>query len=352
MIAVGAGRVFERFHLPALRTLPQWSLAGVVDSSPGRLAWAAAQIPGILTEHTLERLLSRIRPDAVLISSSPETHCALAFEAMGAGANVLIEKPMVLRVAEAEQLLNASRSLRRQVWVGFNRRFRPAYIKLRTRLASSAGGPVRFARFELRSDPLGWGSVSTHAARNDRAAAVLQDIASHQLDLVPWLLGWDPTRVQARFLQQDDRGTRIQVNLQFPDGTVASCLAGHVPGYVERLEVESNSGRWMAGPGGLMRQRVLPRTALEIWSGARTRGRALAHKLMRRPGDTLETFRRQYLAWADALTAPAETSATESAPAADGRAGARSVVLVDASRRSLALEGDWVDVTYPHTMTR
>jgi len=351
LVAVGAGRVFERFHLPALQTLPQWSLAGVVDSNPGRLTWAAAQVPGILTDQTLERLLSRIRADAVLIASSPETHCALAFEALGAGANVLIEKPMVLRVAEAERLLDASRTLRRQIWVGFNRRFRPAYMKLRARLASSAGGPVRFARFELSSDPLGWGSVAAHAGQDDRAAAVLQDIASHQLDLVPWVLGRNPTQVQTRFLQQNEWGTRIQVDLRFPDGLVASCLAGHAPGYVERLEVEAPGGRWMAGPGGLMRQRVLPRTALEVWSGARARGRALAHKLMRRPGDTLETFRRQYLAWADALTAPAERSAAESGPAADGRAGGRSVALVDASRRSLALEGDWVDVTYPHTMT-
>jgi hypothetical protein len=66
---------------------------------------------------------------------------------------------------------------------------------------------------------------------------------------------------------------------------------------------------------------------------------------MGRAGDTLSTFQRQLLAWAQAIDSPA---APETSPAADGLAGARSVALVNASSRSLAADGAWVDTPNPY----
>jgi len=65
---------------------------------------------------------------------------------------------------------------------------------------------------------------------------------------------------------------------------------------------------------------------------------------MGHPSDTLSTFRRQLQAWAQSIGSPAH----ESSPAADGLAGARSVALVEASIRSLAADGAWVDAPDPY----
>ena len=332
--------MFERFHLPALQAQARWSLVGAADPRPERLAWIRARLPSVLAENSLGLLLTRLHPDAVLISSSPETHCALADEALRGGSHVLLEKPMVLRISEARLLLDLARARNRQIWVGFNRRFRPAYLDLRARLEQEPGSTVRSARFELHSDPLGWNPVASHLSEQDRSAALLQDIASHQLDLVPWLLGRKPTHVRAQRVQQDAQGTRIQLDLQFEGGLVASCLAGHLSGYVERLTIGTAGQEWLAGPGGIMPRGILPQSLAYRLLEGRSRLRAVAHKLMGQPGDTLSTFRRQLLAWAQAIGSPA---AYESSAAADGLAGARSVVLVDASIRSLAAGGAWVD---------
>jgi hypothetical protein len=94
-----------------------------------------------------------------------------------------------------------------------------------------------------------------------------------------------------------------------------------------------------------MRRGILPRAlAYRVLEG-RSQSRAVAHKLMGRPGDTLSTFRRQLLAWAQAIDSPASA---ETSPAADGVAGARSVALVNASSRSLAGDGAWVDTPDPY----
>jgi predicted dehydrogenase len=337
--------VFERFHLPALQAQARWSLVGVADPRPERLAWINTRLPSVASDNSLLPLLTRLQPDAVLISSSPESHCAVAEEALRGGAHVLLEKPMVLQIAEAGVLLDLARSRNRQIWVGFNRRFRQAYLELRAKLERETGSTVRSARFELHSDPLGWNPVASHLSEPDRSAALLQDIASHQLDLIPWLLGRAPTRVRARWTQQDSRGTRIQLDLQFEGDLIASCLAGHVPGYLERLQIDVAGQEFLAGPGGILRSGILPRSFGYRWLEGRSRFRAVAHKLMGQPGDTLSTFRRQLHAWAQSIGSP---TAHESSPAADGFAGARSVALVDASIRSLAAGGAWVDAPDPY----
>jgi len=269
----------------------------------------------------------------------------VADEALRGGAHVLIEKPMVLQVSEARLLLDLARSRNRQIWVGFNRRFRPAYLELRARLAQEPGNMVRSARFELHSNPLGWNPVASHLNQPDRSAVLLQDIACHQVDLLPWLLGSHPARLRARWIERDAQSTRIQLDLQFEGDLVAACLAGHVPGYLERLEINVGGQALLAGPGGILPRGMLPRS-LAYWSlEGRSRARAVAHKLMGHPGDTLSTFRRQLLAWAEAIGSPA---AAQSSPAADGLAGARSVALVDASSRSLAVDGAWVDTPDPY----
>jgi predicted dehydrogenase len=337
--------VFERFHLPALLAQARWSLVGVADPRPERLAFIKARLPSVPSDNSLLPLLTQLQPDAVLISSSPESHCAVAEEALRGGAHVLLEKPMVLQISEARVLLDLARSRNRQIWVGFNRRFRPAYLELRERLQREPGRTVRSTRFELHSDPLGWNPVASHLSEPDRSAALLQDIASHQLDLIPWLLRRAPIRVRARRMQQDAQGTRIQLDLQFEGDLIASCLAGHVPGYVERLQIDVRGHELLAGPGGILRRGIVPRPLGYRWLEGRSGLRAVAHKLMGHPSDTLSTFRRQLHAWAQSIGSPA---AHESSPAADGLAGARSVALVDASTRSLAAEGAWVDAADPY----
>ena len=101
LAALGCGRVFERFHLPALRRSPNWTLTAAVDPSMERLRWIGGLAPGVALAGALPELDSAVEFDAVLVSSPPEIHCALASEALRRGAHVLIEKPMVLRTSEA-----------------------------------------------------------------------------------------------------------------------------------------------------------------------------------------------------------------------------------------------------------
>ncbi|MGH2627671.1 MAG: Gfo/Idh/MocA family oxidoreductase, partial [Anaerolineales bacterium] len=65
---VGCGRVFERCHLPALRSSSDWRIVGAVDSSQDRIDWLGETLPRVPAFGSLTELLDT-DPQAVLIAA-------------------------------------------------------------------------------------------------------------------------------------------------------------------------------------------------------------------------------------------------------------------------------------------
>ena len=90
---VGCGAI-GREHAAALKSLKNVKLAAVCDISPARAA-AMAERFGVAAWHADHRkLLSGQKLDLVHIATPPSAHVALATDSLGAGFNVLCEKPL------------------------------------------------------------------------------------------------------------------------------------------------------------------------------------------------------------------------------------------------------------------
>jgi predicted dehydrogenase len=339
LAAVGCGRVFERFHLPVLRRSRDWSLVAAVDPVADRLRWIGRTVPGIEVAGTLRELEPTTVLDAVLISTPPDTHCALASEALRRGAHVLIEKPMVLRPTEAESLLALARDTGRQIWVGYNRRFRPAFAGLRARLRATAPERLHGVLYELRTSPAQWGALSGFHDLQERGDNLLDDIASHQLDLIPWIVDRPVEEVRARYERRDTDALVVGIDLRFAGGLEGRCRAGHGSDSAERLEVRLADRIIVATHGAMAATRWVPLPLMDRYCAARTAMGSVLRRLRGAQGYTMESFDRQLAAWADALRGGGAGAA------ADGAAGARCVELVEACRRSLSVGGDWVAVS-------
>jgi len=338
LAAIGCGRVFERFHLPALRRSPDWILAGAVDPAAERMRWVGRMVPGAALAGSLRELDAGGPFDAVLITTPPDTHCALASEGLRRGAHVLIEKPMALRPSEAAALLALGREGGRQIWVGYNRRFRPAYARLRERLRTTPPERLRGVSYELRTAPARWDALSGSHNLQERGGDLLDDIASHQLDLIPWLVGRPVEAVRARFERRDAEAVVVGIDLRFAGGLEGHCRAGHGPDSAERLEVRLADRTFIATQGAMTAKTWTPTALVDRYLQGRTAAGSVVRRLSGAPGYTMETFDRQLAAWAAALRGAAPPAA------ADGRAGARCVELVEACRGSLAVGGEWVAV--------
>jgi len=277
---------------------------------------------------SLTELGSAAEVDAVLICSPPDTHCSLAAEALRRGAHVIIEKPMAVATREADSLVGLARQVGRKVFVGFNRRFRPQYEKLRRRLHERP--QLRGISFELRTNPSRWSAVSP-------PAGLLEDLASHQLDLVPWIVD-RPVREIRATLQQRDGTETANIELRFSDGLLGRCLAAHGTGSAEWLEIALEDRIVIAGLGGITSARRATAGVAQRYLAVRETAGAVYRRVTGTPAFTAETFARQLGAWAAALHGDPTDAC------ADGLAGPRCVALVDACRQSAGAGGGWVAV--------
>lgn len=119
---VGVGHL-GRHHARVLASLPDVSLVGVVDIDRAR-AEEVAQAQGTRAFADWRDIPERI--DAVAIATPTEVHAGIALPLIDRGVHVLVEKPLTRSLAEADQLLAASRARGVVLGVGHIEHFNPA----------------------------------------------------------------------------------------------------------------------------------------------------------------------------------------------------------------------------------
>ncbi len=137
---------------------------------------------------SMEELLA-LEPDAVVIAATHDRLTELAVQALEAGADVLVEKPAGVSVAQIDALTAASERTGRRVKVGFNHRFHPGIHRAIDEARSGAHGEVLHLRARYgHGGRLGYDREwRAQPARSGGGEIV--DQGFHLLDLSHWLLG-------------------------------------------------------------------------------------------------------------------------------------------------------------------
>lgn len=164
---VGCGQIADA-HLEELRHVPCAELVAVCDRHLDLARQAAARFEAPACYDNLERMLAESKPDVVHVTTPPQTHAALALQAMEAGAHVYVEKPFTTDAAEARSLLHAAEARSRLICVGHDQLFDPVWERVRGLVRSGDLGQVihidsvqgydlngRFGRL-LATDPNHW----------------------------------------------------------------------------------------------------------------------------------------------------------------------------------------------------
>src|SRR2546422_11568370 len=104
---VGLGWAARGFHVPSLKGIPEVELVGGADAAAEqRASWERET--GVPAFDSLDALVERGRPDAVVVATPPDSHAALCLAALDAGLHVLCEKPFVATLGEADRVLEAA----------------------------------------------------------------------------------------------------------------------------------------------------------------------------------------------------------------------------------------------------
>jgi predicted dehydrogenase len=195
-------------------------LAGVVDGHPAAREWAAGL--GVPVFRRLGQALRALQPDVVLLVSPPDTHRPLAEEALAAGSNVVVEKPLAPTLSDAAAIAAAARGEGRIAMAAQNYRFRRQSRALGQLVRSHALGSLRAIRCECRRDlRAAW--ISPRDWRGRMPHPYLLDMAVHHVDLVRAITGREIAEVDARSWPSPDGPFRhdptVSALLTLADGT-------------------------------------------------------------------------------------------------------------------------------------
>lgn len=212
---IGAGWWATYAHIPALLAHPQAELIAIQKRNPDQARKVAADFGVPYACTTVDELLQVEGLAAVVVSSSPHLHHAHSMSALKAGKHVLMEKPMTLTVAEAEELVELARERNLQLLISCPWHYTSHAAAARELLKSGAIGKVRMIS-ALMTNPVshllrGAGTEPTHgtpylyphsATYSDPKIAGGGQIyaqVSHLAAYLTFLTGAWPASVFARF---------------------------------------------------------------------------------------------------------------------------------------------------------
>jgi predicted dehydrogenase len=139
---IGAG-IQGQFDTKTAIQVPGVKLVAVADCYDGRLAhskelWG----PDLFTTRDYREILARKDVDAVLIATPDHWHKTVAVDAVKAGKDVYLEKPMIHIYPDGPEIIEAARSTNRILQVGSQRVSSVVYAKAKELLASGVIGQL------------------------------------------------------------------------------------------------------------------------------------------------------------------------------------------------------------------
>ena len=240
---IGCGRISTNHIQAAVNN--RLEIAAVCDIIPERMETLLAK-HGLETDGTIQRytdyrrMLDEVKPTMVSIATESGLHAQIALDCIDRGIHVIIEKPMAMSMADADEIIRRSEAKGVKVCACHQNRFNVAVQK--TRRALEAG---RFGRLSHGSIHVRWNRNRDYyeqaAWRGTWAqdGGCLMNQCIHGIDLLRWMFGdeveeiYGTTRRQFHdYLEAEDVGMAV---VKFKNGAIAT-VEGTTNVYPRNLE--------------------------------------------------------------------------------------------------------------------
>ncbi|MCK4403460.1 MAG: Gfo/Idh/MocA family oxidoreductase [candidate division Zixibacteria bacterium] len=192
--------------------LPGCVLLSCCDENPKQIERLRPNYPKVKFTQDQKEIIENPNLDAVVISTPPASHFKLSRAAILADKDVFVEKPMVLEVAEGEELVKLAEEKKKILMVGHIMEYHAAVLKLKEYISKGELGKVYY----LYSTRINLGRV-----RDTENA--LWSFAPHDISMIMFLLEKDPVSVSATgecYLQKGIEDVAF-MTMHFPDGVMA-----------------------------------------------------------------------------------------------------------------------------------
>lgn len=245
---IGCGKV-AGIHAAALNAIQRSSFTAVCDIDEKRTQELTSKY-GVKAFTDVSEMVSKENLDMVVVCTPHPMHKVSTIEALKAGANVLIEKPLAASLEDCDAMLYAAKEEKKQIAVISQRRFYSPCRRLKKAIESGKiGKPVLGTVFMF-----GWRNETYYKSDPWRGTwkgeggGVLVNQAPHQLDLLQWFMGADIDEIYGiwknlnhPYIEVEDTALAI---LKFKNGGVGNIIVSNSqkPGIYGKVHIHGDNG--------------------------------------------------------------------------------------------------------------
>lgn len=229
VLVVGCGNMGAS-HAFAYQLIDGFEICGIVSTGKSKEILNEKLGGGYALYDDYARALDVSRPDAVCISTYPDTHEAFAIMAFEKGCHVFIEKPLADTVEGSERVAAAAKAAGKKLVVGYILRHHPSWEKF-VEISHELGKPL-VMRMNLNQQSHG---VMWNVHRNlMKSLSPIVDCGVHYIDVMCQMTRSKPVQVNAigaRLTDDIPEGNYNygQLQIRFEDGSVGWYEAGWGP---------------------------------------------------------------------------------------------------------------------------
>lgn len=206
--------------------------------------------------------------ELVAIATESGKHAAIALDCIDAGKNVIIEKPMAMSMADADEIIRRSSEKGVKVSACHQNRFNVAVQKTREALEAGRFGRMSHGAIHVRwNRNKGYYDQAPWRGTWEQDGGCLMNQCIHGIDLLRWMMGGKPVSVYAQtrqrfhdYLEAEDVGCAV---VSFADGSVG-LIEGTTNVYPKNLE----ETLYLFGENGTVKIGGTSTNNIDVWDFA------------------------------------------------------------------------------------
>ncbi len=229
ILIVGCGNMGAA-HARSYHQMDEFEICGLVSRGESKVRLNQSLDAAFPLYEDFDQAMAATRPDAVCISTYPDTHEEFALKALGQGCHVFIEKPLSDTVLGCEKIILKAKETGKKVVVGYILRHHPSWVRF-IEESHKMGKPL-VMRMNLNQQSQGY-MWDVH--RNlMKSLSPIVDCGVHYIDVMCQMTRSRPVWVSAigARLTEDivaDNYNYGQLQIRFEDGSVGWYEAGWGP---------------------------------------------------------------------------------------------------------------------------
>ena len=214
---LGAGSFATGMMLPLLKNSGA-SLRGIASPSGTHAKSAANSFGFSFASSNSREVIADEQMSTVVILTRHNLHANQVCDALLAGKNVFVEKPLCLSIEELRKIESTVNDTKGILGVGFNRRFAPMTQSLKNAFKNYSGPKAMQIRINAGELPKG------HWVADPGQGGRLLGEGCHFIDWANYIVGSKPISVKAKVLDDKPGDQDWSLNICYSDGSTADIL--------------------------------------------------------------------------------------------------------------------------------